>query len=182
VDAQPKTWTARADRWVHRHPWGPDAALAVALALVVGWSSLDVLRVAEGEAWILRAAGGCAVLLHTAVALRRVAAFLLACLAMLTLVALPSVRVWPRDLALSDAPVALEVPLLFLPSSALYLLLLHAMAAHRAPAKSGPALGIAVAGAGLGAARTATASGALPAGWLTVGVSRAICTTSSLIP
>ncbi|WP_369132552.1 sensor histidine kinase [Modestobacter sp. I12A-02662] len=167
------TWTARADRWVHRHPWGPDVALALAVAAVVGWGSLDVLRVADGEVWVRWAAGGCAVVLHAAVALRRVAteaAFLIASLTMLALVALPNVRIKPRDLALSDDPEALEVPLLFLPSSVLYLLLLHAVAAHRGQPRSGLALGIAVTGAGLGAARTATASGALPAGWLTVAL------------
>jgi signal transduction histidine kinase len=62
----------------------------------------------------------------------------------------------------------MEIPLFFLPSSAVYLVLLYAVAAQRPWRESLIALGIGVTGALLCTARTATGYGALPAGWLTL--------------
>ncbi|MCO1654089.1 sensor histidine kinase [Pseudonocardia humida] len=165
------TWTDRADRWMRAHPVVPDALLALAVAAVVGPPSLEVLRAATRQDWTLWVAGGCGLVLLATVALRRIAtatAFLLAGLAMAVTVALPNTVVRPEGLGLAGAGEEMEIPLFFLPSSAVYLVLLHAVAAQRPRPESLLALGIGVAGALLCTARTATAYGALPAGWLTL--------------
>jgi signal transduction histidine kinase len=165
------TWTDVSDRWLRAHPVVPDGLLALAAAVVVGPTSIDILQVAESPAWVLRTAGTCAVVLLATVALRRAAtgtAFLLASLAMLVTVALPNTTVRPAALGLAGTGDGMEIPLFFLPSSAVYLVLVHAVAAHRPRSASLAALGIALTGAVLCIARTATAYGVLPAGWLTL--------------
>jgi signal transduction histidine kinase len=153
------------------HPVVPDALLALAIAGVLGPPSLEILQVASSPAWVLWAAGGCAVVLLATVALRRIAtgaAFFLASLAMAVTVALPNTTVRPEGLGLAGAGGQMEIPLFFLPSSAVYLVLLHAVAAQRPRPASLLALGVGLTGALLCTARTATAYGALPAGRLTL--------------
>ena len=165
------TWTDRIDRWIRAHPVVPDALLALAIAAVIGPSTLDILQVARSPAWVLWVAGTCGSVLLATVALRRVAtraAFFLASLAMLVTVALPNTVVRAEGLGLPGASGDMEIPLFFLPSSAVYLVLLYAVAAQHPWRESLVALGIGVAGAVLCTARTATGYGALPAGWLTL--------------
>jgi signal transduction histidine kinase len=165
------SWTDRADRWMRAHPVVPDALLATAIAAVVGPASLDILRVAGSPAWVLWVAGICGVVVLATVALRRIApgaAFFLASLAMAVTVALPNTTVRPEGLGLPGASGDMEIPLFFLPSSAVYLVLVYAVAAQRPRPANLLALGIGVTGALLCTARTATAYGALPAGWLTL--------------
>jgi signal transduction histidine kinase len=165
------TWTDRTDRWVRAHPVVPDSLLAVAVAAAVGPTGLEILRVARSPDWVLWVAAICAAVLLATVALRRIAtgaAFFLASLAMLVTVALPNTVVRSDGLGLPGASGDMEIPLFFLPSSAVYLVLVHAVAAQRPWRESLLALGIGVAGALLCTARTATAYGALPAGWLTL--------------
>jgi signal transduction histidine kinase len=153
------------------HPVAPDALLALAVAAVVGPPSLEILRAARSPAWVLWVAGICGFVLIATVALRRVApraAFFLASLAMVVTVALPNTVVRTDGLGLAGASGDMEIPLFFLPSSAVYLVLLYAVAAQRPWRESLLALGIGVTGALLCTARTATAYGALPAGWLTL--------------
>jgi signal transduction histidine kinase len=83
-------------------------------------------------------------------------------------VALPNTMVRPEGLGLPGASGDMEIPLFFLPSSAVYLVLVYAVAAQRPLPTSLLALGIGVTGALLCTARTATGYGALPAGWLTL--------------
>ncbi|GAB2747398.1 sensor histidine kinase [Amycolatopsis magusensis] len=165
------TWTDRADRWMRARPVVPDALLALAVAAVMVPPSLAILEVARSQAWVQWVAGGCGCVLLATVALRRIAtevAFFLASLAMLVTVALPNTVVRPSALGLAAASEDMEIPLFFLPSSAVYLLLLYTVAAQRPRRQSLLALGIGVAGALLCTARTATGFGALPAGWLTL--------------
>jgi signal transduction histidine kinase len=165
------TWTDRTDRWIRAHPVVPDALLALAIAVGIGPPSLDILQVARSPAWVLWSAGICGSVLLAGVALRRIAtgaAFFLASLAMLVTVALPNTVVRAEGLGLPGASGDMEIPLFFLPSSAVYLVLLYAVAAQRPWRESLVALGIGVAGAVLCTARTATGYGALPAGWLTL--------------
>jgi signal transduction histidine kinase len=165
------TWTDRLDRWMRAHPVVPDTLLALAIATGLGPPSLDILRVASSPAWVLWAAGICGSVVVAAVAIRRAAtevAFFLASLAMLVTVALPNTTVKPAGLGLAGTSEDMEIPLFFLPSSAAYLVLLYAVAAQRPRPRSLLALGIGATGALLCTARTATAYGALPAGWLTL--------------
>lgn len=165
------TWTDRVDRWTRTHPIVPDGLLALAIAVLMGPPSLDILQVATSPAWVLWTAGLCGFAVLAAVVLRRVAteaAFILASLAMAVIVALPNTVVRPGVLGLASASDGMEIPLFFLPSSAVYLVHLYAVAARRPPRKSLLALGIGVTGALLCTARTATAYGALPAGRLTL--------------
>ncbi|MBE1576288.1 sensor histidine kinase [Amycolatopsis roodepoortensis] len=165
------TWTDRVDRWTRAHPAGSDLLLALAVAALLGPGSLDILLVADSPAWALWVAGVCAIVVHSTVALRRIAtktAFAAATLAMAVLVVLPNTVVRAEPLGLASASDSMEIPLFFLPTSAVYLVLLYAVAAHRPLRESLLALGISVLGAVLCTARTATAYGALPAGWLTL--------------
>ncbi len=165
------TWTDRVDRWTRRHPLVSDALLALGIAVMLGPPSLDILLVAESPAWALWGAGLCGAAVLATVALRRVAAeaaFVVASLAMAVTVTLPNTMVSPAPLGLAGASDGMEIPLFFLPSSAVYLVHLYAVAAWRPLPKSLLALGISVTGALLCTARTATAYGALPAGWLTL--------------
>lgn len=165
------TWTDRTDRWMRAHPVVPDMLLAAAIAAVVGPPSLDILQVARSDAWVLWVAGICGVVLLASVALRRIAteaAFFLASLAMSVTVALPNTEVPPAGLGLAGASEDMQIPLFFLPSSAVYLVLLYAVAAQRPRSRSRLALGAGLAGALLCTARTATGYGALPAGRLTL--------------
>ncbi|WP_432938823.1 sensor histidine kinase [Kribbella sp. CA-253562] len=165
------TSTGRTDRWLRAHPVVPDVLLALAIAAVAGPLSLEILRAATSPAWVLWTAGLCGLVVLAAVALRRIAteaAFVLATLAMSVTVALPNTMIRTAGLGLADAGAEMEIPLFFLPSSAVYLVLLYAVATQCSPAKSLLALGISLAGAVLCTARTATAYGALPAGWLTL--------------
>jgi signal transduction histidine kinase len=165
------TWTDRLDRWMRAHPVVPDTLLALAIAALVGPPSLDILQAARSPAWVLWVAGICGSVVVATVAIRRIAtgaAFFLASLAMVVTVALPNTMVNPAGLGLAGASGNMEIPLFFLPSSAVYLVLLYAVAAQRPRPKSLLALGIGVTGALLCTARTATGYGALPAGWLTL--------------
>jgi signal transduction histidine kinase len=165
------TWTDRLDRWTRAHPVVPDTLLALAIAAVLGQPSLEILQVARSPAWVLWVAGICGFVVVATVAIRRIAtsaAFFLASLAMVVTIALPNTMVKPAGLGLAGASDDMEIPLFFLPSSAVYLMLLYAVAAQRPRPKSLLALGIGVTGAVLCTARTATAYGALPAGWLTL--------------
>ncbi|ADB33846.1 histidine kinase [Kribbella flavida DSM 17836] len=153
------------------HPVAPDALLALALAAVTGPPSLEILRSATSPGWVLWTAGVCGVAVLASVALRRIAtqaAFLLAGLAMAVTLALPNTTVRTAGLGLAGAGNEIEIPLFFLPSSAVFLVLLYAVAAHCDRVPSRLALGISLAGALLCTARTATAYGILPAGWLTL--------------
>ncbi len=153
------------------HPGVPDTLLALAVAALVGPPSLDILQVATSPTWVLWVAAVCGSVLIATVALRRIAtgaAFFLASLAMAVTVALPNTMVRPEGLGLPGASGDMEIPLFFLPSSAVYLVLVYAVAAQRPLPTSLLALGIGVTGALLCTARTATAYGALPAGWLTL--------------
>ena len=153
------------------HPVVPDALLALAVAAVTGPPSFEILQVARSPAWVLWVAGTCGFVVIAAVALRRIAtgvAFLLASLAMAVTVALPNTIVQPAGLGLAGASGDMAIPLFFLPSSAVYLVLLYAVAAQLPRSESLLALGVGVTGALLCTARTATAYGALPAGWLTL--------------
>ncbi|GAB3835089.1 sensor histidine kinase [Kribbella italica] len=153
------------------HPVVPDSLLALAVGAVVGPPSVEILRAATSPGWALWTAGLCGVVLLGTVALRRIAteaAFVVAGLAMAVTVALPNTTIRPAGLGLAGAGDEMEIPLFFLPTSAVYLILLYAVAAQCAPFKSLIALGISVTGAVLCTARTATAYGALPAGWLTL--------------
>jgi signal transduction histidine kinase len=165
------TWTDRLDRWMRTHPVVPDTLLALAIAAVLGPPSLDILQAAKSPAWVLWAAGVCGSAVVATVAIRRIAtgaAFFLASLAMLVTIALPNTMVNPAGLGLARTSEDMEIPLFFLPSSAVYLVLLYTVAAQRPRPTSLLALGIGVTGALLCTARTATAYGALPAGWLTL--------------
>jgi signal transduction histidine kinase len=165
------TWTDRTDRWIRAHPVVPDTLLALVVTAVFAPPSLAILHVARSPAWVLWAAGICGSVVLATVALRRIAtgaAFFLASLAMLVTVALPNTVVRPDRLGLAGTSGDMEIPLFFLPSSAVYLVLVYAVAAHRPWRESLLALGIGVTGGLLCTARTATAYGALPAGWLTL--------------
>ncbi len=167
----PVTWTDRADWWRRVHPVLPDALLALAIAVVMGPPSLDILEMADSPDWVLWTAGLCGFTQLAGVVLRRiapVAVFFLASLAMSVTLVLPNTVVQPAGLGLTEARGDMEIPLFFLPSSAVYLVLLYAVAAQRPRSVSLLALGIGMAGAVLCTARTATAYGALPAGWLTL--------------
>lgn len=167
----PVTWTARTDRWLRAHPAGPDALLALVVAVTVGWYSFTILRLATADTWVLWVAGACSLALVGAVVARRAAtglAFVLAGVAMLVTVALPNVSVRPADLGLPDGSPSMEIPVFYLPTSAVFLVLLYSVAAHRPQRTSLAALGVGAAGALLCTAKTATAYGALPAGWLTL--------------
>jgi signal transduction histidine kinase len=145
--------------------------LALAIAAILGPPSLDILEAASSPAWVLWVAGMCGSVVIATVAIRRIAtgaAFFLASLAMVVTVALPNTMVDPAGLGLAGTSEDMEIPLFFLPSSAAYLVLVYAVAAQRPRPTSLLALGIGVAGALLCTARTATAYGALPAGWLTL--------------
>lgn len=153
------------------YPVVPDALLALAIAAVLGPPSLEILQVARSPAGVLWVAGICAFVLLATVALRRIAtgaAFFLASLAMAVTVVLPNTTVQPAGLGLPGSNDDMEIPLFFLPSSAVYLVLLYTVAAQRPRAQSLLALGIGLTGAALCTGRTATAYGALPAGWLTL--------------
>ncbi|WP_147260236.1 sensor histidine kinase [Pseudonocardia hierapolitana] len=165
------TWTDRTDRWIRAHPVVPDTLLALAITAVVGPPSLAILQAARSPDWVLGVAGICGSVVLATVALRRIAtgaAFFLASLAMLVTVALPNTVIRPDGLGLAGASGDMEIPLFFLPSSAVYLVLVYAVAAQRAWRESLLALGIGITGALLCTARTATGYGALPAGWLTL--------------
>lgn len=165
------TWTVGADRWLRAHPVGPDVALALVLVAALGSYSLGMLQETSAAAWVRWLAVGAGGVLLSSVALRRIAtevAFGLASLAMAVIVALPNATVRPGDIGMSDERATMEFPLFFLPTSAVYLVVLYAVAAHRAPRRSLVALAVGVAGALLCTAKTATAYGALPAGWLTL--------------
>ncbi|RSM62396.1 sensor histidine kinase [Amycolatopsis sp. WAC 01376] len=165
------TWTDRVDRWTRTHPTVLDALIAVTIAALLGPPSLEILLVADSPAWALWVAGLCGFTVLAAVALRRIAtraAFISAGLAMAVTVALPNTVVRPAPLGLVSASDSMEIPLFFLPTSAAYLVLLYAVAARRPLRESLLALGISVLGALLCTARTATAYGALPTGWLTL--------------
>lgn len=165
------TWSVRTEQWVRARPLIPDTLLALAAAAVVGSYSLEMLQATDATTWVRWTAGGCGAVLLACVALRRVAteaAFLLASLAMAVTVALPNAAVSSAGLGLVDERAILEIPLFFLPTSAVYLLLLYTVAAYRPLATSLVALGVSAVGALLCTARTATAYGALPAGRLTL--------------
>ncbi|MGC7101110.1 sensor histidine kinase [Amycolatopsis lurida] len=164
------TWTNRTARWTWAHPLVPDTLLALAVAAVIGPPSLDVLESAGSRTWVLWVAGSCGFVLLATVALRRIAAeaaFAVASLAMAVTVALPNTVVQASVLGLAGAG-DMEIPLFFLPSSAVYLALLYAVAAQCPRRTSLLALGVGMTGALLCTAKTATAYGALPAGWLTL--------------
>ncbi|MEU4443257.1 histidine kinase [Actinosynnema sp. NPDC050801] len=165
------TWTGRTDRWMRAHPVVPDTVLALVIGAVIGAASLDILRVATAPAWVLWVAGTCGFVVLATVALRRVApeaAFLLAGLAMAVTLALPNTVVSAAGLGLAGTSDDLEIPLFFLPSSAVYLVLLYAVAARSSRLKSLLALGISVVGALVCTVRMATAYGILPVGRLTL--------------
>ncbi|WP_410648384.1 sensor histidine kinase [Amycolatopsis sp. cmx-4-54] len=165
------TWTDRVDRWTRTHPLVLDVLFALAVAALLGPPSLDILLVADSPAWALWVAGVCGIVVHSTVALRRLAtapAFLAAGLAMAVLIALPNTVVQPAPLGLASDSDRMEIPLFFLPTSAAFLVLLYTVAARRPRSESLLALGIGVLGALLCTARTATAYGALPTGWLTL--------------
>jgi signal transduction histidine kinase len=153
------------------HPVVPDTLFALVIAAALGPPSLDVLEAAGSPARVLWVAGICGSVVIAAVAIRRIApgaAFFLASLAMLVTVALPNTTVDPEGLGLAGTSEDMEIPLFFLPSSAVYLVLLYTVAANRPRPASLLALGIGVTGAVLCTTKTATAYGALPAGWLTL--------------
>ncbi len=152
------------------HPVVPDALLALVVAAFLVPPSLEILEAARSQAWVLWVAGTCGFVLLATVVLRRIAtevAFFLASLAMVVTVALPNTVVRPAGLGLVGASDEMEIPLFFLPTSAVYLVLLYTVAAQRPRPKSLLALVIGVTGALLCTAKTTTAYGALPAGWLT---------------
>ena len=141
------TWTDRLDRWMRAHPVVPDTLLALAIAAVLGPPSLDILQVARSPAWMLWVAGICGSVVLATVAIRRIAtgaAFFLASLAMLVTVALPNTMVNPAGLGLAGTSEDMEIPLFFLPSSAVYLVLLYTVAAQCPRPRSLLALAISV--------------------------------------
>ncbi|GAA3990498.1 hypothetical protein GCM10022247_06580 [Allokutzneria multivorans] len=165
------TWSDRADRWVRARPVVPDAVLAVVIAAIVGPTSLSILEAAQTRDWSLWVAGICGAVVTATVALRRIApevGFLLASSAMAVTVALPNAVVRPDELGLLGSGEHMEIALFFIPSSAVFLVHLHAVAARCRRRTSLLALGVGLAGALLCTAKTATAYGALPAGWLTL--------------
>lgn len=120
-------WLGRADRWSRLHPLVVDVLTALVLAAVLGALTLSSMQDAEVRAPGLAAAA--LVLLHVSVAFRRsavAAAFVMASIAMLGVLAVPNMLVSGTD------TVQVEVPLLFMPSSLVYLLILYT-AASRLP-------------------------------------------------
>jgi len=138
-------WLGGVDRWVKAHPWVIDALLALTLAAVLGSLSISA---AQGIAWPAGWSSAVVlafVVLHLSVAVRLRApapAYAAASVAMLVIAVAPDGRVS------RPAPgVLAAVPVLFLPSSLVFLLLLYSAAAHLPETLSRVALLVALVGA-----------------------------------
>ncbi|WP_051639819.1 sensor histidine kinase [Cellulomonas sp. URHE0023] len=141
--------TNRWDSWARARPWVPDVLLAVALALVLGPTSLAYAAAAPA---VTAAAVTAAILvLHSSVAARRTwprSAYAAACAAMLVLIAMP-------DLPGGDsgAAAAQRVPPVLLPSALTYTVLLYSIASRTRRPWPELALGSGLVGGALATAR-----------------------------
>jgi signal transduction histidine kinase len=141
------------DHQARSHPWTLDALFALALAGVLGPLSVSSLHGARQRAGWLAVSAVAFGVLQVSVAFRRrdpALAYLAASLAMFVLVAVPDFRV-----ADPSAGHALAVPMVYLPSSLVFLLMLYSFASQTRSRRwrlSG--LLIAMAGAALVAIRT----------------------------
>ncbi|PPK94237.1 signal transduction histidine kinase [Kineococcus xinjiangensis] len=139
------------DAWVRARPGLVDALFAAALALVAFPSAVALVGAAPWPPAARAALLGVLLAGHVAVAFRRsrpVAAFAACCAVMLVLVLTPDVT----------GPVAgdlagVSVPPVLLPSSAVFLVVLYAVAAHAAPPWPSLSLAGALAGAAAVTAR-----------------------------
>jgi signal transduction histidine kinase len=144
-----------------------DILFALALAAVLGALTLSALQgIQLATAWLAAAVTAFGVL-HCSVAFRRrapVAAYGMASLAMLVVVSVPNSH------AIGASGKAAEVPMLFMPSSLVFLLILYAVASQPHQRRRTLALLAALAGAVLAALRAGNAlEQVYPGGWLVFG-------------
>jgi signal transduction histidine kinase len=150
---------ARLDAWLRPRPWAADTALAAVLGIVLAPASLSLVPDASWPTAGRLAVAAVLIALHGTVALRRQAPLIAcgaACLAMLVLVTLPDVAMTGTD------GTAQPVPPVLLPSSLVWPVTLHAVAAYGRRAWPLAALGTGLAGAALAAFRLM-----MPGSWVT---------------
>lgn len=155
----------RVDRWSRAHGWAADVLVALAAAAVLGSLTVSSLRSVQlPSGWTVPLVAAFAVL-HLSVAARRRApavAYSLAGLAMLVVVAAPDGHVTDPS---PGGPA--DVPVLFLPSSLVFLLVLYAAAARLPALLSRLSLLIAVTGALLATVRiTVSLRPLYPGSWV----------------
>ncbi|WP_375002868.1 sensor histidine kinase [Aeromicrobium sp. CTD01-1L150] len=142
---------AALESWTRSRPWVADTALAVALAGLLIPTSIDVV---VSTSWPTAARAALVVVLaglHACVAVRRVvprSAYLLTCLAMLVLVAAPAASGAGVESSYGSA-----IPVVLLPSSLLFSVMLYSVAAARPTTQALQALAIAAVGGVLTLAR-----------------------------
>jgi signal transduction histidine kinase len=171
-------WLDAVDRRSKAHPWVTDILFALILAAVLGGLSVSAAgSIAVAAPWpaVLWVAFGA---LHAAVALRRRApmtAYAVAAVAMLTVVLVPNGRT--TDAATGGS---VAVPMVFLPSSLVFLVVLAAVAARVPRRQSAVALLVAVAGAVLVTFRVTDGVRNVYPGdwWVGVYVAAALVTTA----
>jgi signal transduction histidine kinase len=138
------------DRALAPISWTLDVLVAVALAIGLGSLTLgSVGEIGLARAWIVLACAAFG-LLHVGVVLRRrapVIAYGLGGLAMIVVIVVPNGR--------SDEAPVVDVPLLIMPSSLVFLVLLYAVAAALPHRLRAAALGVALLGAVLATIRAA---------------------------
>lgn len=172
VPGQGGGWLGGVERQSRAHPWAVDILLALAVAAVIGSLTVGALQSIRLQASWLTAAVAAFAVLHLSVAARRrapAAAYALASLAMLVVVLVPDAR------NTNTATVPAQVPMLFMPSSLVFLLILFTVAGQpRDRRLRALALVIAVAGAVLAAVRAGTVvQRVYPGGWLVPGYAAA---------
>ncbi|MBM9464600.1 sensor histidine kinase [Aeromicrobium sp. YIM 150415] len=142
---------ASLEAWTRPRPWIADGLLAVVLAGVLLPASVDVVVSSEWPPAVRAVAIGTLGLVHLSVALRRLlprGAFLAACGAMLALVAVPD-----ADGTAIRAAYGTAVPLVLVPSSLVFCVLMYSVAAARPAVDALRALAIGAVGAVLTTAR-----------------------------
>jgi signal transduction histidine kinase len=158
-------WLGGVERWNRAHGWASDALAALAFVAVLGGLSISGAQGLHWSlVWVIVLVVAFAVL-HLTVAFRRrwpEFAYAAASVALLVIVLAPDAQV---SHPVSGGPA--RVPVLFLPSSLVFLVVLFSVAAHASAARSRAALVIALAGVGIA---TGTAADALrrftAGGWL----------------
>ncbi len=133
------------EAWTRPRPWLADAALALVLGAVLLPASLDVVLRAHWPAGARAAVVVVLALLHVGVALRRVSpgvVYVAGCVGMLVLVAVPDVSAEALGSSYGTA-----VPVVLVPSSLVFSVLLYSVAASRPAVDAARALAIGAVGA-----------------------------------
>lgn len=142
---------AALEAWTRRRPWIADGLLAVALAALLLPASIDVISLATWPVAARAALIAVLVTMHACVVLRRVvprAAFLIVCAGMLALVAAPDVAG-----AAVESSYDVAVPVIVVPSSLVFCVLMYSVASTRPAVDALRALAIGAVGAVLTTAR-----------------------------